>query len=64
METLLVKIFAIALALSQVTTTPDAVKTQFDHTRDQEQVTGLLRAGCTHIKKGSSGNRVGDFAGS
>ena len=51
MEPLLVKIFAIALALSQVTTTPDAVKTQFDRTRDQEQVTGLLRAGCTHIKK-------------
>ena len=51
MEPLLVKIFAIALALSQVTTTPDAVKTQFDGKRDQEQVTGLLRAGCTHIKK-------------
>jgi hypothetical protein len=30
METILVKIFAVALALSQVTTTPDAVKTQFD----------------------------------
>ena len=51
MEPLLVKIFAIALALSQVTTTPDAVKTQFDRARDQEQVTGLLRAGCSHIKK-------------
>jgi hypothetical protein len=51
MEPLLVKIFAIALALSQVTTTPNGVKTQFDRTRDQEQVTELLRAGCTHIKK-------------
>jgi hypothetical protein len=30
METILVKIFATALALSQVTTTPDAGKTQFD----------------------------------
>ena len=30
METLLVKMFATALALSQVTITPDAVKTQFD----------------------------------
>ena len=30
METILVKIFAVALALSQVTTTPDAVKTRFD----------------------------------
>ena len=51
METLLVKIFAIALALSQVTTAPDAMKTQFDRTQDQEQVARLLRAGCTHMQK-------------
>src|SRR5215467_13665387 len=51
MESLLVKIFATALALSQVTTTPDAVKTQFDRTRDQEEVAQLLRAGCTHMRK-------------
>jgi penicillin-binding protein 1A len=51
METLLVKIFATALALSQVTTRPDAVKTQFDRGRDQEQVAQLLRAGCTHMRK-------------
>src|SRR5262245_2463382 len=51
MESLLVKIFATALALSQVTTTPDAVKTQFDRARDQEQVAQLLRAGCTHMRK-------------
>src|SRR5262247_561953 len=51
MEALLVQIFATALALSQVTTTPDAVKTQFDRTRDQEQVAQLLRAGCTHMRK-------------
>src|SRR5262245_19924610 len=51
METLLIKIFATALALSQVTTTPDAVKPQFDRTRDQEQVAQLLRAGCTHMRK-------------
>ena len=51
MEPLLVKIFATALALSQVTTTPDAVKTQFDRTRDQEQVARLLRAGCTPYAK-------------
>ena len=51
METLLVKIFATALALSQVTTTPDAVKTQFDRVRDQEQVAQLLHAGCTHMRK-------------
>jgi membrane carboxypeptidase/penicillin-binding protein len=51
METILVKIFATALALSQVTTAPDAVKTQFDRARDQEQVVQLLRAGCTHMHK-------------
>jgi membrane peptidoglycan carboxypeptidase len=51
METLLVKIFATALALSQVTTAPEAVKTQFDRARDQEQVAQLLRAGCTHMRK-------------
>src|SRR6516164_4152127 len=51
METILVKIFATALALSQVTTTPDAVKTQFDRVRDQEQVAQLLHAGCTHMRK-------------
>ena len=45
METILVKIFATALALSQITTTPDAVKTQFDRVRDQEQVAQLLHAG-------------------
>jgi hypothetical protein len=51
MESLLVKIFALALALSQVTTTPDAVKTQFDRTRDQEEVARLLGAGRTHMRK-------------
>jgi penicillin-binding protein 1A len=51
MESLLVKIFATALALSQVTTAPEAVKTQFDRARDQEQVAQLLRAGCAHMRK-------------
>ncbi|HEY6992435.1 MAG TPA: transglycosylase domain-containing protein [Xanthobacteraceae bacterium] len=51
MESLLVKIFATALTLSQVTTTPDAVKTQFDRARDQEQVAQLLSAGCAHMRK-------------
>jgi membrane carboxypeptidase/penicillin-binding protein len=51
MEALLVKIFATALAFSQVTTAPDAVKTQFDRARDQGQVAQLLRAGCTHMRK-------------
>ena len=51
MEAFLVKIFATALAFSQVTTAPDAIKTQFDRTRDQEQVAKLLHAGCTHVRK-------------
>ena len=51
METLLVKIFATALALSQVATTPDAVKTEFVRAQDQEQVAQLLRAGCKHMRK-------------
>jgi penicillin-binding protein 1A len=51
METLLVKIFATALALSQVTTSPEAVKTQFNRAQDQQQVAQFLRAGCTHMRK-------------
>ena len=48
METILVKIFATALALSQVASTPDTVKTRFDRVRDQEQV--AQHAGCTHMR--------------
>jgi membrane peptidoglycan carboxypeptidase len=51
METILVKIFATALALSQVTTAPDDVKTQFDRTADQQEVGRLLQAGCLHMRK-------------
>ena len=51
MESVLVKIFATALALSQVMTTPDAVKTTFDRTRDQKVVEQLLHAGCTQMRR-------------
>ncbi len=51
METLLVKIFATALALSQVTTAPEAVATRFDRVADQPAVAQLLRAGCAHMRK-------------
>ena len=51
MATFLVKLLAVLLALSQVTTAPDAINAQFDRTRDQEQVAGLLRAGCMHMRK-------------
>ena len=51
MESILVKIFATALALSQVATAPDAVKTRFERAQDQQQVAELLRAGCMHMRK-------------
>jgi penicillin-binding protein 1A len=51
METLLVKIFATALALSQVTTAPEAITTRFERQTDQPKVAALLRAGCTHMRK-------------
>jgi membrane carboxypeptidase/penicillin-binding protein len=51
MNAILVKLFATALALSQVTTRPDSVKTVFDATRDQAEVVQILRDGCAHIKK-------------
>jgi penicillin-binding protein 1A len=51
MNPVLVKIFATALALSQVTTQPDAAGTQFDLVQDQAAVTRLLQRGCDHIRK-------------
>ena len=51
MESLTVKIFATALALSQVATEPESVQTSFDRARDQPQVAQLLHAGCTHMRK-------------
>src|SRR5215207_3624919 len=51
MDILLVKIFATALTLSQVTTAPDTLKTQFDRVQDQQQVVRFLQAGCAHMRK-------------
>jgi penicillin-binding protein 1A len=51
MESILVKIFATALALSQVMTAPDAMKSRFDRAQDQELVAQLLREGCAHMRK-------------
>ena len=51
METILVKIFGTALTLSQVLTSPDTLRTEFDRVQDQPQVAQLLRAGCTHMRK-------------
>jgi penicillin-binding protein 1A len=49
MEVLLIKILATALAFSQVTMSPLAIKTEFSRDRDQQQVAQLLQAGCTHM---------------
>jgi len=50
-DTILVKVFATALALSQVTTQPQAVKTHFDPLKDQDEVVQILRNGCSHMKQ-------------
>jgi hypothetical protein len=34
-----------------VTTSPNALKTEFDRTADQGKVVSLLRDGCTHMRK-------------
>ena len=51
METILVKVFATALALSLVATRPDAIKTQFDPIADKAEVIQLLGYGCDHVRK-------------
>ena len=49
MDSLLVKIFATALTFSQVTVSPDNIRTEFDPVQDQQAVVSLLRAGCAHM---------------
>ena len=51
MDMMLVKIFATALALSEVTTQPQAVKTYFHPVQDRAQVVQILRDGCAHMRK-------------
>jgi membrane carboxypeptidase/penicillin-binding protein len=51
MDTILIKIFAAALALSQVLTRPEEVKTHFDAVSDRGEVVQLLRAGCNHMRR-------------
>jgi hypothetical protein len=51
MNVILIKMFATALALAQVTTQPDAVKTEFDPVNDQAEVVQLLKNGCAHMRK-------------
>ena len=51
METILVKIFATALTLSQVLTQPQAMKAHFDPVQDQAEVVQILRNGCAHMRQ-------------
>ncbi len=51
MESILVKILAVVLALSQVSTRPNEVMTQFGSVTDRDEVVQLLRAGCGHMRK-------------
>jgi penicillin-binding protein 1A len=51
MDMILVKIFATALALSEVTTAPQAVKTHFDPVQDRAEVVQVLRNGCAHMRQ-------------
>jgi membrane carboxypeptidase/penicillin-binding protein len=51
MEPILMKIFAAALALSQVFTRPGDVKTHFDPVGGRGEVVTLLQAGCAHLRQ-------------
>ncbi|MEI8150176.1 MAG: transglycosylase domain-containing protein [Hyphomicrobiales bacterium] len=51
MNLILVKMFATALALAQVTTRPESLKTEFDPIADQPAVVQLLKDGCAHMRK-------------
>jgi len=51
MEVVLTKLFAVALALSEVTTAPQAVKTHFDPVQDRAKVVQILRDGCAHMRQ-------------
>ncbi len=51
MNVILIKMFATALALGQVTTRPDDVRTAFDPATDRAAVVQILRDGCTHMRK-------------
>jgi hypothetical protein len=51
MDIFLIKILAAFLALSQVTTRPDAIATSFNPDRDAAAVTQIMRDGCAHMRK-------------
>lgn len=51
MEAAFVKILAAALAFSQATVDPHAIRTQFSDRDDQHAVVEILQAGCAHVLK-------------
>ena len=51
MSTILVKIFATALTLSQVLVDPESVRTSFDPVQDREEVSDILQQGCAHMRR-------------
>jgi membrane carboxypeptidase/penicillin-binding protein len=51
MSTILVKIFATALTLSQVSVDPASVRTAFDPSREESEVTRLLKEGCAQMRR-------------
>src|ERR1700734_810924 len=51
MDTILIKILAAFLTLSQVTTRPDAIAPQFAPDSDQAAVTSIMRDGCGHMRQ-------------
>ena len=51
MNPILIKLFATALTLSQVTVSPETVRTEFDPVRDRGVVVQLLKDGCAHMRK-------------
>src|SRR5438552_15594536 len=59
MDAILVKVFATALALSQVTSRPDEVKTQFDPVQDRTEVVRLLSDGCAYMRKAFDIENIG-----
>src|SRR5258706_6877870 len=50
MDFILIKIFAAALAFSQIAS-GDPIKTEFDPVQDQEKIVQLLRGGCAQMRK-------------
>lgn len=51
MNIILIKLFATALTLSQVTTRPDSLRTHFDPAADGPEIVRILRDGCAHMRK-------------